>query len=292
MHTVTKVLIIVNLVVCLILSQYVWISLAGNVQWREKFEFERDARHRDKDRLEQAYNDLLAARAANQERTSQNSAELAALNATKQGLEAWRDDAKTSAEDAERMANELTAAVQPFDEIQSQYNTEVVERLQETVGQLTSRKAGLYSNRGENLEKLANQQTEYAQKAEDYRRVEFQMFLLQEELESRLDLKARYRWLRPDIQADLGDNGPVIFAKINWAVGNSVQLDKGRRDGVELHQKYTITRNGVTIAVVDVVEVQNETCECIVTDLINKNAKPSAGDEAITRLFMSRMKRR
>lgn len=292
MHTITKVLIIVNLVVCLILSQYVWISLAGNVQWREAFEWERDARHRDKDRLEQAYNELLAARAANEKRTSQSSAELAALNATKQGLEAWREDATLVAKDAETAANELIAAIAPFDGIQTEYNTQVVERLQATVESLTARKADLYEKRGQNLEAVANTQNEYAQKAEDYRRVEFQMFLLQEELEGRLDLKARYRWLRPDIQADLGDNGPVIFASVNRAVGNSVQLNKGRRDGVELHQKYTITRNGVTIAVVDIVEVQNETCEAIVTDLINKNVQPKAGDEAITRLFMSRLSRR
>ncbi|MCC7507939.1 MAG: hypothetical protein IT464_01025 [Planctomycetes bacterium] len=291
MHILTKILIIVNLVLCLVLSQYVWIALAGNAQWREKYEFERQARHADKNQLETAYNKLLAQRATNQERTGQNSAEVAALNATKQALEAWKLEATLAASDAERTANDLLAATQPFSDISKKYDTDVVQKLQSTVEQLSDRKATLFQQRGDALLNVAQAQNTYAEKNEQFRRLEYHHFLLQEEHERRMDTQARYRWLRPDIQKELGDNGPVIFAEVLWAVGNSLQLNKGRRDGVELHQKYTIMRNGSTIAVVDVVEVQNETCECIIEDLVSSAVKPQKGDEGITRLFMARMRR-
>lgn len=292
MHIVTKIFIVLNLVVCLILSQYVWVSLAGNVQWREKYENERDARHRDKDHLSDAYNELLAARADNQKTTAQNSAELSGLNATKQALEAWSSDAEQSAEDAKRSADDLKAAVAPFDGIMEGYKDDVVDKLQAMVEDLTERKGVVFNDRGERLLDVARSHNDYALRAEEYRELEFHHFLLQEELEHRYDVKARYRWLRPDIQRELGDNGPVIIGDVQWVVGNSLQIDKGRRDGVELHQKFTIRRNGVTVAVVDVVEVQNETAEAIVVDLVRSNDKPKAGDEAITRLFMARLHRR
>lgn len=292
MHTVTKVFIIVNLVFCLILSQYVWVSLAGNVQWREKYENERDARHRDKDALELAFNELLAARAANQDKGSQDSAEVAALNATKQALEAWKIEAEQTRDDAQRSADQLKIAVQPFATISAAYNTEVVDKLQTTVGDLTRRKGEVFQDRGEFLLKVAQRHNDYASKHEDFRRIETYHYLVSEELEERVDRLAIYRWLRPDLQSELGDNGPVVFGEVQWVQGNSLQINKGRRDGVELHQKFTIQRNGTTIAVVDVVEVQNETCECIVVDLAKPSVKPVQGDQSVTRMFMSRMNRK
>lgn len=292
MHTVTKVFVILNLVVCLILSQYVWVSLAGNVQWREKYENEHNARQNDKSSLETAYNDLLATRASNEHSTSQASAEIAALNATKQTLEAWKLEAEKSAADAKDAANKLTQAVAPFDQITNDYNSQVVEKLQSTVGELTARKATVFQDRGDKLLQVANRHNEYAQRHEEYRRIETYHFLLSEELEDRYDRLARYRWLRPDLQRELGDNGPVIFGQVQWVTGNSLQINKGRRDGVELHQKFTIMRNGTTIAVVDVVEVQNETAECVIVDLVKSSTKPGVNDQAITRMFMARNTRR
>ena len=70
MHTLTKVLVILNLVICLIVSQYVWVSLAGNVRWRESYEWEVAQRHMDKNELERAYNTLLAARDENRQRAT------------------------------------------------------------------------------------------------------------------------------------------------------------------------------------------------------------------------------
>lgn len=290
MHTLTKVLVIVNLVFCLILSQFVWISLSGNVQWRERYEAERDARHRDKSRLESAYNDLVAVREKNRNDLSQNTAEIAALNATRQALEAWKVESELARTDAENAANDLLKAIEPFREISQSYDRDVVARLQQTVESLTERKSQISTQRSEQLLKVAQAHNLYAERHEQYRQMEFQQFLMQEELEYRLDTKARYRTLRPDIQAEIGDNGPVVFASVKWVQGNSLQLNKGRRDGVELRQKYTITRNGVTIAVADVVEVQNETCECVIIDLVGRGAKPAAGDEAVTKLFMSRLR--
>ncbi|MCZ7604751.1 MAG: hypothetical protein M5U25_01495 [Planctomycetota bacterium] len=291
MHTVTKVFVILNLVFCLILSQYVWVSMAGNVQWREKYENERDARHRDKDQLELAYNELLAVRATNQESYAQNSAEVAALNATKQALEAWKLEAEQTASDAKIAADNLYTAVEPFNKISQDYNEQVVDKLQRTVGELTQRKSDVFADRGDKLLKVAQRHNDYAIRHEDYRRLEEYHFLVTEELEDRLDRLSRYRWLRPDLQRELGDNGPVIFGQVQWVVGNSLQINKGRRDGVELHQKFTIMRNGTTIAVVDVVEVQNETAECMIVDLVRANVKPQVGDQSITRMFMSRMSR-
>ena len=292
MHIVTKVFVILNLVVCLILSQYVWVSMAGNVQWREKYQNERDARHKDKNALEMAYNELLAQRSANSQSTSQNSAEVAALNATKQALEAWKLEAEQTRDDARIAADNLKTAVEPFQKISTDYNEQVVDKLQRTVGELTDRKKVVFEDRGDKLLKVAQRHVDYATKHEGYRRLETYLFLESEELENRLDRLARYRWLRPDLQRDLGDNGPVIFATVQWVTGNSLQINRGRRDGVELHQKFTIMRGGTTIAVVDVVEVQNETAECVIVDLVKSSAKPSAKDEAITRLFMSRNTRK
>jgi hypothetical protein len=276
----------------LILSQYVWISLAGNVQWREKYENERDARHKDKDALELAFNELLAARAANMDKGSQDSAEVAALNATKQALEAWKIEAEQTRDDAQRTADQLKIAVEPFAGISQSYNADVVEKLQATVGNLTDRKGEVFQDRGEFLLKVAQRHNDYAGKHEDFRRIETYHFLVSEELEERVDRLAIYRWLRPDLQSELGDNGPVVFGEVQWVSGNSLQINKGRRDGVELHQKFTIQRNGTTIGVVDVVEVQNETCECIIVDLAKPNVKPVKGDQSVTRMFMSRMNRK
>jgi hypothetical protein len=287
----TKILVIVNLLLCLVLSQYAWVSHADTVQWRQRYEWERIARHQDKSQLEDAYNELLAVRETNKNQVSRLEIELAARNATKQALEAWMTRAALSADDAEKTVNGLIEDTAPFTQISASYKESVVDSLQSVVGDLTTRKSDLLMQRGERLEAVAIAQDKYAEQAEEYRRVEFQQFLMQEELEHRLDTKARYRWLRPDIQRELGDNGPVIFANVQWVVGNSLQLDRGRRNGVELHQKYTISRGGSTVAIVDVVEVQNETCECIVVDLVNGATMPKAGDEGRTRLFMSRFGR-
>jgi hypothetical protein len=265
--------------------------MAGNVQWREKYENERDARHRDKASLEQAYNELLAQRAANQQSMAQNSAEVAALNATKQALEAWKAEAEQTRDDARLAADTLKQSVEPFQRISQEYKDQVVDKLQRTVGELTDRKNTVFQDRGDKLLKVAQRHNDYAVKHENYRRIENYLFLEQEELEDRMDRLARYRWLRPDLQRELGDTGPVIFASVQWVTGNSLQINKGRRDGVELHQKFTITRNGTTIAVADVVEVQNETAECVLVDLVRPNVKPQAKDEAVTRLFMARVTR-
>lgn len=291
MHIFTKILVIVNLILCLVLSQYAWVAHAGNVQWRQKYEWERVTRHNDKDRLEGVYNELLSVREINKNQISKLELELAARNATKQDLTAWKSSAELSAADAKARVTELLDVTAPFVSISSSYKADVVDKLQESVGVLADRKAELMEIRSERLRDVAEVQDNYATQAEEYRRVEFRQFLMQEELEHRLDTKARYRWLRPDIQSELGDNGPVIFANVQWVVGNSLQLDKGRRNGVELHQKYTISRGGSTVAIVDVVEVQNETCECIMIDIVNASKAPKAGDEGRTRLFMSRFGR-
>jgi hypothetical protein len=290
-HTITKVLIVVNLVVCLVLTQYVWISLAGNVQWREKYEYERTQRHQDKITLEKAYDELLAVRASNQHRMSQQSGELAGLNATKQTLQAWQMEAELAASDAENMASRLEAATSSFSKIYNAYATQVVDRLQQNLAGLAQSKAEMQRRRGDQLLAVAQAHDDYAGKSENYRKLEHHGFLLSEELERRIDQQARYRWLRPDIQKELGDNGPVIFAEVSWSLADNLQLNKGKRDGVQRHQKFTISRGGSTIAVVDVVDVQNETCECVVIDLVNPKVMPKAGDDAVTRLFMARMGR-
>lgn len=289
MHTLTKVLVIANLVLCLILSQYVWISLAGNVQWRDRFEVERDARHRDKDKLERAYSELAAAREGNRNSMAQNDAEMASLSATRQALETWKIESELAKNDAERSAGELADALRPFNDISQAYANDVVKHLQDTVETLSKRMSDTNSQRSEQLAKAAQAHNSYAERHEQYRQLEYQQFLMQEELEARLELKARYRALRPGIQADIGDNGPVVFASVNWVSGQSIGLNRGRRDGVELYQKYTVTRGGRTVAVINVVEVQNETCECEVVEMVDRNNAPKMGDEAVTKLFMSRM---
>jgi hypothetical protein len=290
-HTITKIFIILNLLACLVLSQFVWISLAGNVSWRERYEAERAQRHVDKDRLESAYERLLAARNTNRETASQHSIEIAALSATKQVLETWKADAELVADASVRVADDMMQAVQPFASVTANYSS-MADGLQRSVENLRGQKSSLYRERGETLMSLVRARNTYAEHAEAYRRLEYQQFLLQEELEGRLDTKARYRWLRPDIQQELGDNGPVIFATVDWAVGNAVRLNQGRRHGVELYQKYSIMRNGRTIAVVNVVDIQNETAEAVIVDLPDREVRPQAGDEAVTRLFMSRLNRR
>lgn len=78
MHIATKVMVIVVLLLSAILSQFVWVALAGNVQWRERYEWEVSKRHSDKDKLEDAYRELLAAKHKNQQDKAEQSAELSA----------------------------------------------------------------------------------------------------------------------------------------------------------------------------------------------------------------------
>ncbi|MBP9891621.1 MAG: hypothetical protein KBG84_06915 [Planctomycetes bacterium] len=289
MHIATKVMVVIVLLLSAILSQFVWVALAGNVQWRERYEWEVSKRHSDKDKLEDAYRDLLAAKHKTQQDKAEQGAEIAALNARKAVLESWKTDSTVAKADVEARAAELAEAVKDFPLISRNYDEEVVNVLQAAVKERTDRKRELFTERGTLLRDVAENHSLYAGMQEDYTRLEFQQYVLQEELERRLDTKARYRYLRPDLQADLGDNGPVIFARVVWSSGSSLQMNKGRRDGVELYQKFTVTRNGVTIAVVNVVEVQNETCECLIEDVPNRQALPKENDEAVTRLFMARI---
>jgi hypothetical protein len=290
-HTITKILIVLNLLICLVLSQYVWISLAGNAAWKNRYEAQREQRHRYKSELEAAFAELASVRATGREDATRHSESIASINATKMSLQAWLQEAEQSRQDAERNANDLIAATGDFNRIVTDYNSHIVDSLQRAVTDLSERRSRLYQDRGNELRRVAQAYNTYAEKNEQFRRLEYHLFLLQEEYERRADTQARYRWLRPDIQRDLGDSGPVIFAEVTWAHGRSLQINKGRRDGVQLHQKYTIMRNGSTIAVVDVVDVQNETAECIVTDLVAAGMEPRQGDEAVTRLFMARLGR-
>lgn len=289
MHIATKIMVVLVLLLSAILSQFIWIAQAGNTQWRERYEWEVAARHRDKSRLENAYADLLAQRHKNQQDKAEQTAELSGLNARKAVLESWKTDSTVARQDVEQRSKELAEAVKDFPVISRAYDDEVITVLQNSVKERTDRKREFFEQRGALLREVAESHSLYAGMQEDYVRLEFQQYVLQEELERRLDIKARYRYLRPDLQADLGDNGPVIFGRVVWSTRTSLQLNKGRRDGVELYQKFTITRNGVTVAVVNVVEVQNETCECLIEDMPNKQVAPAEGDEAVTRLFMARI---
>lgn len=291
MHIITKVLIIVNLLACLVLTQYVWVSLAGNVQWRERYDAERQARNVDKAALERAYNELLAVRSSGDRRATQDAAELSALRATRQALQAWNTEAELALQDATNAADNLLAGVADFRRILTAYDSELAENLRRTMDDLNSRRSSLYQERNDRLLEVAGAHNTYAQRHEQYRRLEYQRYLLEEEYSRRAETQSIYRWLRPDIQKELGDSGPVIFAEVTWVHGNSLQINKGRRDGVERHQKYTIMRNGSTIAVVDVVDPQNETSECVIIDVVAPGLAPQRGDEAVTRLFMARMGR-
>lgn len=291
MHIITKVLIIVNLLACLILTQYVWVSLAGNVQWRARHDAERQQRNADKAALERAYNKLLAVRATGDNRARQDGAELASLRATRQALQAWSEEADKALEDAEATAENLLAGIADFRRILTDYDSQLTQSLRDTMTELNRRRNNLYQQRNDELLAVAQAHNVYAEKHEQYRRLEYQRFLLEEEYSRRAETQSIYRWLRPDIQKELGDSGPVIFAEVTWVHGSSLQINKGRRDGVERHQKYTIMRNGSTIAVVDVVDPQNETSECVIVDVVAPGMAPQRGDEAVTRLFMARMGR-
>jgi hypothetical protein len=220
---------------------------------------------------------------------AQNDAEIHALNSTRQSLEAWKLEAVAAAADAKAAADQLVAVTEPFNQISNEYSQKVINGLNETLEKLSTSKSNLYQDRSTQLASLAQAHALYAERHEQYRQLEFQQFLMQEELESRLETKAIYRRIRPDIQAEIGDSGPVVFAQVTWVQGNSIGLNKGRRDGVEARQKYTITRGGRTIAVVDVLEVQGETCECVVVDMADKGNAPRAGDEAVTKMFLARI---
>ena len=287
-HIATKIIIILNLIACLILSQYVWISLAGNVQWKGRYEQELALRLSDQNALANAYQELESVREANRRAKAANDTDLAVANANKASLEARKVEAQAARDRAEELITEIGGVVGEFAGIKADYDTEVIAPLTAAIKDRAGRKADLARDRGDYLASVVRKQVEYGEMFMDFRRLEQLQYMQQEELEERLDRMSRYRGLRPDIQAEIGDTGPVVLANVEWAEGISLQLDKGKRDGVERKQVFSIKRGGSIIAIARVEELQNETCECVIVEVLRPNISPKAGDQAVTHMFLTR----
>jgi len=158
---------------------------------------------------------------------------------------------------------------------------ELLRHLRESQSRRLSSYGDTVSTNQDLMKELHNLYGEAGRARENYLRLEFAQYSLQEELRLRQDRLARYRYLAPDLQQKLGDNGNLgIQGMVVGSTAYGVTLDVGQRVGVERYQKFGVYRSGRLVAIVNVVSLQNLSSQAEVIESINGN-QPGVGDVVI-----------
>jgi hypothetical protein len=143
------------------------------------------------------------------------------------------------------------------------------------------------------LLEVAKARKEHARANQQYLELEYNLSMQSGELARLQERIATYRWLRPDLQEELGDNGTHVTGEVSAALGQSLTINKGSKDGVELYQKFSILRGDAIVAVANVVSVGNGSAELEIRELPLKGrgVEPRVGDIAVPRQLMLTMDR-
>lgn len=196
------------------------------------------------------------------------------------------------AEDAAKSAEETQAQIRALDSAKTD-----VSDLPEIYRQLSSDTEKALANaaqrhdlvrreQGEALAALTSARASISGIQEDYSRLEYNLGLLSAEVRDRNELLYMYRWLRPDLQSEIGDNGTQVSAEVIDITNGRLVLNRGSRHGIELYQKYSIVNGtGTVVAVANVVEVRNGSAEAEIRSLPNsdRGMAPQVGHLAVPR---------
>ncbi|MCA8940060.1 MAG: hypothetical protein KDB07_09635 [Planctomycetes bacterium] len=291
MKALTQIFLVLAfiLVVCLVVLQ---IGIQGN---REIYAAAADAEEAALANDENNLNEALA-------RTNVAESELAKVSA-----DVALNDARYNTEVSvvAEWKSSLTQIDKQIDSVLNAQNTVISELAGDTViaafkdaqVKLSKRAADLISNR-DNLdmrvtdalvrvqEARANQAVAY----ESFRAKELASFLMQEQLSARQEELARYRYLSPSLQKEVGDNGGAVSnARVSRVISpTSIEMSRGAEQGVELYQYFNLVRQGRVISQLRVTSLSNHSAIAVVDNSAAGNGVvPMVGDTLVRRQFGS-----
>ncbi|MCK6438845.1 MAG: hypothetical protein L6Q71_01430 [Planctomycetes bacterium] len=279
------------LILVLLLGIAFVVQIAGlhgaYVSWADRAQIEERKIGDDISLLNMAYSDYLAARAeADQIPYGPDAQEVIALKAQKNILRWYRQEAVEANDQVKAAYDALNKAISDVsEEVPAEYK-KIVDALRTQVQERAGTKANVEKQVADLLANIASSRAEYALDYQEFVLLEYNQYLTQEDLHRTKETLYRYRWLRPDLQAQVGDTGHMVTANVIAATPLAVIIDKGKRDGVELYQKFTVQREGRMIAIVDIVEVRNDEAEGEVRHLTDKQVRPQPGDTVVPQTFV------
>lgn len=194
-------------------------------------------------------------------------------------LSATAQEAQLAAQNAAAAATSMRSLVQrQLQPLPSTYE-ELLSHLRETQSRRLSSLENITESNQDLAKELFNLYGEAGREREKLLRLEFSHFTLQDELRLRQDTLRRYRYLAPDLQRKIGDNGPLgVRGTVLGTSDLGFSLDIGQRHGVELYQKFGVFRGNRFICTLNVVALQNTTCQAQVYRFGDEGEGPQMGD--------------
>lgn len=287
MKLMTVIFVILTAIASALLALQIMASNANHQKFEVRASLEASAVGMDRRLSLDALNAVRAMQREGDQKLLDANLQLAEATAEARSVKQFAVLSNESAAEAEDVAGKLGKAL-------SDAQSGVAESYQSLLDAVSK----LVSNRLEEKDRLAGeveasmkenvaQRMAYASERAKYVTLENRLYMLQKDYENRSNQLYRYRYLRPDIQERLSDNGTFVAGQLLSGDRDSVKMNRGSDDGVELYQKFNITRNGEVIATANVVNVSNRSAELEVTDLPRSDwgVYPRAGDDIAPRRF-------
>jgi hypothetical protein len=284
----SQLLLVLNLVLAVVLMLHI-SSVGGNeirkglIADREEATVSAHLNH-----LTSANHALLAQQAERQRVLADGRAEIRVKAAEHAQLLRWKESVDASTSDIQTRMAAAEAAKRDVEGIPGTYAA-VADGISVALKNRGDRADAIRRQAGEELASLARARGSLAQISERYLRLEYNLGLWSRDLRRQSEQLYVYRFLRPDLQAEVGDNGrPNLSGTISKATGNMVELSIGSRDGVEMYQKMSVIRGGAVVAELNVIEVRSGTAMAEVRSapLADRGVMPRAGDAVVARQLM------
>jgi len=281
----SKLLLVLNLALAIVLAMHVASVAGSNIRQNHVAAREEAAIPETRDHLSRAAAEYSAIQ---RERDNGYASGYAAVAANRGVYEERTLFAQGVAASAAEAGTQVAAVTAAKDEVSGVPDT--LRSLVDSIGLGMNNAAKRYDDvrkqMGDELASLVNARASVAGVQEDYARIEYNLGLLSSDLRRKSETLSMYRWLRPDVQAEVGDNGPHMTAEVLSVTGSTLTLSKGSRHGIQLYQKFSILDGtGAVVAVANVTEVRNGSAEAEIRSLPNadRGKTPAAGHIAVPR---------
>lgn len=284
MKLTSTLLLILSLALAIIVVMHVASVAGSEIRTRHPADLEEAATSAHKNRLTAAIHELSALNNERAREVNEKRAEIRANQGVSSATQLHLNDTKSSADEAVAHTTAVDAAKTEVQGIPARF-ADLSKTLTDAMATRAARANAVRAQVGDALDRLVDRRKSAALMHEDHLRLEFNLGRLATDLRNRNELLAKYRFIRPEIQAEVGDNGPHVQGSVLSVSGNSIVLDRGSRHGVELYQKFSILKNGTVVATANVVEVRNGTAEAQISSLPyrDRGVLPTAGDVAVPR---------
>ncbi len=289
MTALLKILLAFALVLAFLLTIQLMTVQSGYVFWEDRKSQEEKRQNEDLSLYNKTF-DVWLQRSAEAQAVASGPLQMENVQ-LKQALESygyWAQEAEAAKEEIDQAYDQLETGIsQATRGIAGRYKDIVENRRAIVEGRLTLKDQA--QEQGIELRKeLMELRTGYAVDYEDYLVLEYNQYLLQEELQRRNEILYRYRSLRPGLQKKIGDNGAFLPCNVLSVAGLSLVLDKGRDDGLELYQKFSIQRQGRIVALANIVGLSdhNAEAEILALPLKDQDVLPLPGDTALPQRFL------